>query len=500
MNLEESDKFVEQQRKTEQKKKIVLVSIVLCAILVALLIILIIYIQYQDSLKLKMYVDGNQVKITANMLKQDGDTSYVNIKAFSEMLGYTYTKGEYKKYNENIDSCYIKNNLEVVAMTAESETLTKYIEVVEGAPELTEEGPYGMQMQVESKNGESNTFVLSKTVKLIDDELYLPFDYLTDVYNILVDTSTPNRIRLYTLPTLFQSAKQKAVALEYTTISGVYENIRAIPYGLIVVGNNGIYGVIESGGQGKEILSVKYENLEFLQNSQEFFMRAENTVGLLDKTGATIIQPRDYDDIAILDEIEQLYLVEKDRKYGVVNRKGEIVLHVDYDAIGLKNIKDFEEENVGDRNLLFDKCIVVELDDSYGLYDITGKELLKPVYEGFGCVSDVSGEDSVLMVPKEVGVEGLVINFNGLYAIYDIEKEEIVIPAVYSKIYSVTKAGETNYYAQFGDEQLNLKDVLKNVQASSTEQPSEETTDEVEEPTEDNEIVQETESEEVIVE
>ena len=79
MNLEESDKFVEQQRKTEQKKKIVLASIVLCAILVALLIILIIYIQYQDSLKLKMYVDGNQVKITANMLKQDGDTSYVNI-------------------------------------------------------------------------------------------------------------------------------------------------------------------------------------------------------------------------------------------------------------------------------------------------------------------------------------------------------------------------------------------------------------------------------------
>ena len=110
MNLEESDKFVEQQRKTEQKKKIVLVSIVLCAILVALLVILIIYIQYQDSLKLKMYVDGQQVKITSNMLKQDGDTSYVNIKTFSEMLGYTYTKGEYKKYNENIDSCYIKNN------------------------------------------------------------------------------------------------------------------------------------------------------------------------------------------------------------------------------------------------------------------------------------------------------------------------------------------------------------------------------------------------------
>ena len=258
MNLEESDKFAQKQAQNEQKKKFVLMSIIGCGILIALLIVMIIYIQYQDALQLKIYIDGTQISFSDKFLKQENGTNYVSIRELSDLLGYTYTKGEYKKYNENADSCYIKNNLEIVAMTAEKSTLTKYIEVIEGAPELTLEGPYGIEMTVEAQNGASNTFVLEKPVKQINGELYLPFEYVIDVYNMTIDTSVKNRIRMYTLPTLFQSAKQLAAKLEYGTISGVYENIRAIPYGLVVVGDNGIFGVIDLKGQ--EILSVKYEH------------------------------------------------------------------------------------------------------------------------------------------------------------------------------------------------------------------------------------------------
>lgn len=466
MNLEESDKFAQQQVQNEQRKKFVMVGIVLCAILAALLVILIIYIQYQDSLKLKVFLDGTQISFSGNMFKDVDGTKYVNVKEMSDLLNYTYTKGEYKKYNENDDSCYIKNNLEVVAITAEDEIFTKYIQVVEGAPELTPEGPYGIEMRVESQNDESNTFVLEHPIKQIDGQLYIPFESLTDVYNVMVNTSEKNRIRMYTLPSLFQTGLQIATQLEYSTISGVYENIRALAYGLVVVGNNGIFGVVDMNAN--EILSVKYENLEFLQNAQEFFIRAENTVGLLDKEGNTIIQPMDYDDMSILDQIEELYLVEKDHKYGVLNREGEVVLHVDYDRIGLKNIEDFKLTGLRNNFLLFDKCIVAEMDEGLGLYDLKGEELLKPVYQGFGYVSDVSGEDSVLMVYKEdVGMNGLVINFDGRYAIYDVDKKAIAIPAVYTKIYSVTKGGKTTYYAEFNEEQRELKDIIKEIQAAS---------------------------------
>ncbi len=484
MNLEESDKFAQKQAQNEQKKKFVLMSIIGCGILIALLIVMIIYIQYQDALQLKIYIDGTQISFSDKFLKQENGTNYVSIRELSDLLGYTYTKGEYKKYNENADSCYIKNNLEIVAMTAEKSTLTKYIEVIEGAPELTLEGPYGIEMTVEAQNGASNTFVLEKPVKQINGELYLPFEYVIDVYNMTIDTSVKNRIRMYTLPTLFQSAKQLAAKLEYGTISGVYENIRAIPYGLVVVGDNGIFGVIDLKGQ--EILSVKYEHLSFLQNTEEFFMRAENTVGLLDKTGSTIIKPMDYDNMSILDEIEELYLVEKNRKYGVVNRDGEVVIHVDYDRIGLKNIDDFKISTLRNDYLLFDKCIVAELDGKLGLYDIKGKELLKPVYEGFGYLSDVSGEDSVLLIPKEVGFNGLVINFDGRYAIYDVDREIIAAPAVYNKIYSVTKAGATTYYADFNGEQLLLKGVLEALAAEEAASRQEDVDNDTEEPEENN--------------
>lgn len=499
MNLEESDKFVERQRKTEQKKKVVLISIALCAILVALLVIMIIYLQYQDSLKLKVYVDGTQIKITSNMFKTEDNANYVNIKAFSELLGYTYTKGEYKKYNEDEKSCYIKNNLEVVAMTADRDTFVKYIDVNEEATELTEEGPYGVEITVQSENGESNIFVMDKPVKYIDNELYVPFDYISDVFNLMVDTSTENRIRLYTLPALFQNAKQVAAQLEYATISGVYENIRALAYGLITVGNNGTFGVIDT--KGNEILSVKYENIEFLQNSKEFFIRAENAVGLLDKEGKTIIQPTDYDDISILDEIEQLYLVEKDNKYGVVNREGEIILHVDYDSIGLSedDVTNYKLEDLKNPNIIFDKCIVVQLDGAYGLYDLEGKELLKPVYESFGCLSEITGEDSLYMTPEESGVEGLVINFNGLYALYDIENENVILPAVYTRMYSVTKGGETKYYVEFGNQTLELSEALKSVSTENSEENEQEENTNEDQPT-DEETPEEDEDTVVVVE
>lgn len=461
MNLEESDKFVEEQRQTEQKKKIVLASIILCAILVALLLIMIIYIQYQDSLKLKMYIDGTQVEFGSNMFYSENNVTYFNLKSMADLMGYTYTKGEYKKYNENIDSCYIKNDLEVVAFTADEKSFTKYIDVNTESPLLQPEGPYGIEMQILSNNGDSNTFTLENPAKLIENDIYVPFDKIRDIFNVGVNTNTENRIRLYTLPVLFKDALQTAAKLEYSTVSGAYENIRALPYGLIVVGNNGEYGVIDNAGS--IILSVKYENLQFIQNVNEFFMRAENTVGLLDSKGNTIIAPMEYDDMSVLDEVEQLYLVKKDGKYGVLNRKGEIVVHVDYDRIGLNKIEDYDIEDMRNPYLLHDSAIVVEMDGKYGLFSIEGKELLKTVYEDMGyktTSTDVAGEKSVLLLPKSTGIKGVVVKFNGMYGIYDINAESLIIPCTCTRIYSITKAGTTTYYMEFGAEQIELDGYL----------------------------------------
>lgn len=480
MNLEESDKFIEKQRQIEQKKKIVMISIILCAILIALLIILIIYIQYQDSLKLKMYIDGTQVNINNNLFYQENDTTYVNVKTFSQMLGYTYTKGDYTELNEDINSCYIKNGVEVVAMSVDSNIFTKYIVIDSTTKILSEDGPYGMEISVKSENGKANTFVIQKPMKLVDNQMYMPFELLTDVFNVSVNTNEQNRIRIYTLPVLFKNAVKTAGTLGYTTVSGIYENIRAIPYGLLIVGNNDVFGAINMTN-GETILSIKYENLEFLQNVQEFFIKGKDTIGLLDREGNTIIKPSEYDEMTILDEIEQLYLVKKDGKYGVLNRKGEILIHADYDYIGLRRIEEFKIENMRNPYLLHDKCIVVELDSLYGVFSIEGEELLKPVYEELGYrtrTTDVSGEDSVLLLPASTGIKGIVIKFNDLYGIYDVNKKAIIIPCACSRIYSITKAATTTYYMEFGEEQIELVNYLESYGLKSEvaeEQPNEQT-------------------------
>ncbi|MBR3696885.1 MAG: WG repeat-containing protein [Clostridia bacterium] len=484
MNLEESNEFQKNQNKNEVNKKILLISIFFCAILIFILILAIFYIRYKDSLELKFYIDGVQKNISKTLFINQNDVDYVNIKEFSEMLGYTYTKGEYQKYNENEDSCYINNDFEVVAITADLNYFTKYIQVKNGSDVTTEAGPFGTNISVKSQNGKSNTFHIEKPVKLINDQLYIPFDLLTDAYNVSVDLKEQNRIKIYTLPFLFKNYMKIAGTLGYNSISGIYENIRAIPYNLLVVGNNGLYGVVDFSQNNKQILSVKYENLEFIQNSQEFFMSADSTVGLLDKNGKTIIKPMEYDEISILDEVKQLYLVNKDGKYGVLNRSGDIIVHVDYDRIGLKNINDFGNniEDIRNPNLLFDECIVVGANSKYGLFDTDGKELLKTNYETFGYNTssmDISGESSVLIIPEEVGIRGIVVCYDGLYGIYDVNVKNLVIPCACSRIYSITKLGTTTYYMEFNGEQIDLYNYIvtnniKSVEKENTQNNVEE--------------------------
>lgn len=465
MNLEESDVFAEKQKQTDRKKRVVLVSIGLCAILIVLLVILIVYIRYLDTLELKMFIDGEQKEISGNLFIEDQNVKYVNLRQMTSMLGYNYTKGEYKKYNEDEKSCYINNDFEIVAITADTKSFVKYIDVKEGSEITTAAGPFGTDISVKSENGEFNTFTMDNAIKFVEGQIYVPFDSLTDIYNISVDTSENNRIRISTLPALFREASGLCSNLGYASISGVYENIKAIPYGLVVVGDGTSFGVIDLSKRGEEILSIKYENLEFIQNTQEFFMSADSTVGLLDKTGKTIIKPMEYDEISVLDELKQLYLVKKDSKYGVLNRNGDIVVHVDYDRIGIKNIEEFGNnvEQVRNKDLLFDECIVVSLDSKYGMFDINGKELLKPNYETLGyktASTDISGENSVLVIPEETGIKGIVVCYNGFYGIFDANVKKLIIPCACTRIYSTTMAGTTTYYMEFNGEQMELNNYL----------------------------------------
>ena len=482
MNLEESDKFIKEREARNGKRRMVLISIVFCAVLIAFLFIIILFLCYQDAQTLKVFVDGTKQSFTSSLFKEIDGQEYVNAREITKMLDCTYTKGEYGQYTEDNDSCYITSNHEVVSIKADSSSMTKYI-LNEDSNSVAkekfedEENIYGTQLTVKSANETEEVFNIKNPAKLVDGNLYIPFDLLPDVFNINVNTKEKNRVRIYTLASLYQQAKNVAGKLGYSSITGEYENVRALVYGLIVVGQDDKYGVINTNGE--EVISLKYNEIEFVQNVREFFVYANNTIGLLGSDGTTIIKPTEYDDISVLSAEHQLYLVQKNNKYGVLNRKGEVVVHAEYDQIGLvdKSGKSTEDELIASLEnpvVLFDTCIPVKQGTKYGLYDIDGTELAKTVYDGLGYKVDTKnnsissnsstttnvGENSVLLLPESTGIKGIVINQNGGYGIYDVEAKRIIVPTVCSKIYSITKNGVTNYYMEFSGNQLDVAEYM----------------------------------------
>lgn len=518
MNFEESNSFVERMEKNNKNKKTVLTVLGVCAVLIIVLIAIISYISYKDSLQLKMYVDDTQVPISSTLLMQDNGQTYMNIRELANLLGYSYQKGEYKNYTEDSNSCYLRSDYEIASMTADSDTVTKYIlnenvstrndedENVTKEELITVDNTTGettVNIAVESENETTETLTITEPIKYINNELYVPFSELPRIFNVQLNLSEENRIRIYSLKSLIQSAMQIAGRLGYSEVSNSYENLTAMVDNMLVVGNGTNYGVV-SLADGQEIISLKYEKMVYMQNTKEFLVTAEDSVGIVASDGTTIIKPTEYDNISILDEFNKLYLVEKDGKYGVLNEDGETVVYAEYDSIGVENKEEFQEENIRNYNLLFDECIPVNLNGKVGIIDVEGNEKLKCVYDSLGYVANaatssdaqnsnnrnttvsnneddedeeenttntnsvstsqtsiVDEHDSVLTIPESVGIKGIVVNLNGQYGIYDVSAQRLLTPCVFAKIYSKTKSGVTTYYLEENGTEIELESYLE---------------------------------------
>ena len=460
MNLEESDIFKEEIEKNSKHKKNVLLSIIVCAILIIILIALIAYIRYIDSITLKLFIDNKQAQIPNDFYYEKDGKRFVNLSELSGLLGYDYTKGVYTDYNEDEDSCYMTNHFETIAISSGKNKYEKYITLIEG--ETISEIP----ITTKSKSGYYERFTIDEPAQFVDGYIYISEEYIPKMFNVSLKW-TEYRIYFYTLEYQIVAAQKNITKLNYSEMSGYYENLRAISDGYAIVGNGtNHYGVI-SLADGKELISIKYDDIKYVQNTEEFYVTvADGTMGLIDASGKTLIAPTEYEEISLLDEENQLYLVEKNNEYGVLNRNGDVIVYAENDEIGY-DVSEYNKELLTNYLLWFNKCIPVEKNGKYGLYNKNEtNELLLPInYEGFGYLSSESknsgNQQSVLIIPASVGIEGIVIKYGDLYGIYDVNEERIVLTCVFTKIYSITKSGKTNYYIEYNGQEINLKDYLE---------------------------------------
>lgn len=543
MNFEESNQFVEQMEKNNKNKKNVLIVLVICAIIVVILFGVIGYIRQKDTEQLKMLVDGKEVAMKSTLLLQAQDGSYyMNVKELAEKLGYSYQKGEYKNYTEDTESCYLRTPYEIISMNANSNIITKYILNENSStmlstnsnqePEVSKDlvivdeqtKEQKLNIVVDSENETAEIFSVDHPIQYVNDELYVAFEEVAKIFSVQFNishyNSQLNRIRVNSIPQLVPSILQIAKQNGYAEVSNLYENLTALSDGMLVVGDGTKYGVI-SLKDGQEVISLKYDKIVYRQNTDEFFVTAEDSVGIVDKAGNTIVKPTAYDSIANLDEVNKLYLVEKNGKYGVVNRNGDTIVYAEYDSIGLKNPEEFSNEQIRNFNLLFETCIPVNYDGKVGIIDIEGNERLKCVYDSLGFVKKdlqdseddendsrnsttntsnttnmtnttnevtnttrknntvISNDyESVLTIPESLGIKGIVVNLNGLYGIFDAEVKRLIIPCACSKIYAKTKSGVTKYYLEYNEQELDLENYLKEnnlISVTNTSEEEEET-------------------------
>lgn len=463
MNFEQSNSFMQEEEKKSKKKKMVICLMAICGLLIIALFALIMVVQYQDSQALKMYFNGQEIVISGTLFKQVEETTYINAREIGQMLGYHYTQGEYNKYNENETSCYLTNDYEIVTLTAEEEKFVKYSEATGNEHTIAE-----IKVTIKSENGQSEKYALNNKIKLIDGSIYVPFESLTDMFNAKVDLSQENRIKIYSFEQIVASGKNTIGRLKYDSMSGDYENLKAILYGLAVVGDGTNFGVI-SLTDGKEIIGIKYDDITFIPNLQNFLIKVDNAVGMFSGDGSTVIKLNEYDDISVYDEEHQLYLVRKQDKYGILNRLGKVILYPDYDQIGYEFSSDKASKEK--YTVIYDKCIPVKESGKYGLFSIEGEQLLSCSFDEFGSKlsngNSSGNEKAIFLIPPEVGVKGIIINNNGEYGLYDVNVENIIIPCACTRAYSITKSAQTTYYVEHAGVQYNLDEYLEAIGAKS---------------------------------
>ena len=139
----------------------------------------------------------------------------------------------------------------------------------------------------------------------------------------------------------------------------------------------GTYQTKALNSQNEEILT-EYEQIEVLENIdannnvwyEENILRIKlnGKYGLIDLRGKELLQP-EYDEITVLQGIENSIIIKKDGKVGLVNDNGSIIVEPEYAEI----------KNLG--NSYKDGYITINQNGKYGVVSATKKQMLENKYD-----------------------------------------------------------------------------------------------------------------------
>jgi hypothetical protein len=422
MNLMEENFVSNEEKKKKRTSTIILVAIFI--VLIAIISI-IVYLAYVNSGKLKVYIDGKQNKDVLGMvlIKEDGSINFP-IKELAQYIGYDSYNGEYSDKSEEINKCYVqtKQNEEACNLQLGSNKLYKI--------DLTENNSSSYEYYYTKKPVFSNSGVLYGDTEIIEIAFNVSINYNKD----------KNEISILTMPYLIDTYTRKVLDYGYKEISDVFANKKTILKDMIVVKKDEkTMGVIDI--KGDSVLETKYTNITYLPSIGDFLVDNDKKIGVLSENGSTRIKLL-YDSIELMDSDTGLYLVKKDNKYGVLDLKGNLKIDINNDEIGI-DISKFERNDIKNKYILADNLIPVKQNEHWGLYDKTGQLVVNYEYDSLGYIASNNKNGINLLVIPEYNV--LVACKNKKYTLLNSYGKQLFAAPVADDIYMIIEGNEKKY-------------------------------------------------------
>ena len=478
---------------TNQKKKMLLMGIIVTVIIFAVVLVVLLILMAQESKKTKIQF-GDQIyktstvevtteegiyqeksiqlgeeKVPAMLVDPQGN-AYYNIETISKIAGYKYNNGAYGSDNidETKDKCYIDNGGEYVNFFADTNEISKNIKANEQyTGELKD-------LKEKQNNSEENveldveSFTLEKPVILFEESLFASTEAINKGLNMMI-IQNGNTMQFYTIEAL-TSAYSSSLSQKGYTLTSNFKNQRALCNNYAVVGKDEEYRVVDLS-TNKEVISLKYDTVEYVQSIGEFIVSSNSNFGMIKPGEASPTIKLEYDSIKLLDASRKLYIVEKNNKFGVVSAKGEDIIPTEYDQIGLSSVSAYKSQGITNKYIIAGECIPVMRNKTYGLYSVDGQLLASTRFTEIGCetpdkIIDNTSAMPTLTIPLSDNVTGIVFAMTNSARItsYGIitTKGTIVLNAYYTAIYYMQRNGNTTYYFNkpANDELLTLKQLL----------------------------------------
>lgn len=490
---------------TNQKKKMLLIGIVITvAIFIVTLIVLLILMQQEGKktkfqIKNKLYKSKSvYISLSADQVGEDAAGTYeqkeiivdnqytpitittpdgkvyYNIETLTKLTGYKYNNGAYgEEIDETKDKCYIDNGGEYVTYLLDSNEITKNIKIVK---QYTEELkiPYEKISNTTLSNTTSaeldkESFTLEQPVIQFEDFLYASKEAITKGLNMRILDNQGTTVDIQTLEDLVNGYSNSLSQSGYT-LTPNFKNQRALSDGYAVVGKDKEYGVVDLE-TGKEVISLKYDSVEYVQSIGEFIVSSNSNYGMQKPGSQTPTIKLEYESIELLNAEKKLYIVGKNGKYGVINSEGNEVIPTEYDQIGLTSVSAYKSQGEKDKYVINGECIPVMRNGNYGLYSIDGTLLASTRFSAIGCenpneiIKNTSAMPT-LTIPLSDKVTGIVFAMKNAAGttVYGIitTNGTVVLNAYYTAIYYMQRNGNITYYFNkpANNELLTLKELL----------------------------------------